>query len=263
MVENELEQNEVEAAPRRLRFEWLAPLWIRPRRVLEEIVHQDQPVWLAPMLVLTLTLLVAVVVTGAAQPSVSGLSGEVPSTFEYFTPEQQAQFQQAQSLQDGPLFRYVFPAAGGLIGLWLVWFLMGSILHLSLTLNGSRGSHLAAINLAAWASLPLALRFLVRTGAALATHQAVANPGLSGFIDSAAGGLDAFLRAFLSGIDLYFLWGIVLLWVGALPLSGLSRAKAALAVGVTALLVLALQALPGFISAQLSGLNTGGSFFFF
>ena len=86
--------------------------------------------------------------------------------------------------------------------------------------------------------------------------------GLSGFAAADASGLAAFLGALLVFIDIYLIWQFVLLLVGVLPLSGLSRRKAWVATLIAFLIVLTLRALPAFIGAKLSGLSTGGFFYF-
>ncbi|MGH2524117.1 MAG: hypothetical protein ACRDH2_16545, partial [Anaerolineales bacterium] len=72
----------------------------------------------------------------------------------------------------------------------------------------------------------------------------------------------AFLAAFLGLIDIYLIWHIVLLVFGVRAGNGLATAKAAGGVLLAMLLVLLLQALPGFLFAQLSGLNIIRPFFF-
>ena len=78
------------------------------------------------------------------------------------TPEQQQQYMDAQSSMNGPATIYVFPAIGALAGLWLSWFLLGAFLHLVMTMLGGRGTNTSAFNIAAWASLPFAIRMIVQ-----------------------------------------------------------------------------------------------------
>ena len=86
--------------------------------------------------------------------------------------------------------------------------------------------------------------------------------GLSGFVAADAGGTLVFARAVLTMVDIYLIWQLVLLAIGA-SATGLSRGKAFFGVLVVMLLVLALGALPGFGMAQLSGLNVDRPFIFF
>lgn len=168
----------------------------------------------------------------------------------------------SQGDKASPMFVYLFPILGSLIGVWLSWFLLGSILHLALTLSGSRGSNTQALNLVAWASLPFALRFIVQAIAISANKSLIQAPGLSGFIAADAEGFAAFMRVLLAFIDIYLIWQVILLMVGSLPLTGLSRGKAWTAVLIAVLLMLVLQSVPGYIGNLLGGLSLSRGFFF-
>lgn len=264
MTENEIETLNSGLPARRLRFDWVIPLLLKPRPTLGQIVQQERAVWLAPLLILSLLALTLVLANGQAASSSAGPPEvKMGPAFEYYTPEQQAQVQQAMSTQRGPLFVYIFPALGALASLWISWFLLGSLLHLALTLGGSRSSNTAALNLAAWAALPLGLRYLVRTVAALATRQVITRPGLSGFVPAEAGGLAALAGGLLALVDLYLLWQVALLLIGVVPMSGLGRGKAWGITLAAVLVVMLLQALPVFVTAQLSGMAYSRPFYFF
>jgi hypothetical protein len=141
---------------------------------------------------------------------------------------------------------------------WLGWFILGSVLHLVMTLSGSRSSNTASLNLTAWASLPFGLRYIVQGIYYIASGSLIRGPGLSGFAAPEA----TFLAAFLALVDIYLVWQIALLLVGARPLSGLARGKAVLAVFISVLIVLALESLPGFLSAQMGDLSVVRPFLF-
>jgi hypothetical protein len=149
------------------------------------------------------------------------------------------------------------------LGLWVSWFLLGSILHLALTLAGSRGTNTAALNLTGWAMLPLGPRMIVQMAVVLINKQLIAGQGLSGFIASDATGFLLYLRSMLGFVDIYFLWMVALLLIGAAIISGMQRGKTWDTVQFAVLILLALQALPGFIGGQLGGLSGAGRGFFF
>lgn len=217
------------------------------------------------MLLLTALALTLVIVSGPVLLSQAQMNNNLPPDFQYYSPEQQQQFAQGVQTQQSAIFIYVFPALGKLAGLWIGWFLLGSVLHLTLTLSGSRSTNRSALNLTAWASLPFALRYLVQIIAILATRQLITQPGLSGFVAADAGRSIALLGALLTFVDIYLIWQIVLLLIGVTPLSGLTRAKAWSAAMISVLILLLLSALPGFIGAQVSNLAgglTGGANWF-
>ncbi|TLN26664.1 hypothetical protein FDZ74_01750 [bacterium] len=264
MTEAELENLDViEERPRRMHFEWLLPLFFKPRRTLTKISEQNHAVWITPLLVLSLLAIIAVLAASPVRQLAAQTGSEIPPDFQYWSPEQQQQFMEAQTNSSGPTFTLIFPALGSVIGTWVSWFLMGSILHLSLTLAGSRSTNTATLNLAGWAMLPLGLRMIVQTIAMLANKQLIAGQGLSGFIASDATGFMLYLRSMLGFVDIYFIWMVALLILGALIISGMQRGKVWVTTLAAVLILLALQALPAFVGGQLGGLSGAGRGFFF
>ncbi len=248
---------------RKRQFSWLLNTFIRPRRAMHEIASEDRSAWIIPMLLLTLLTVAFVLVAGPMRKE-AALNAQIepPPSFEWMSPEQQQQWMTAQQSAAEPVRTHLFPAIGSLVGLWFGWFLLGSILHLILTMLGSRSTNTTLYNIAAWASLPLALRLIVQIIAMLATRQLIASPGLSGFLAQDAKGGLLFLQILLGMVDIYLLWQILLLWFGSASTSGLTRGKAFTGVIISVLFLLAVSALPGFLMAQLGDLNVSQPFFF-
>lgn len=247
--------------PRRFHFHWLFPALFRPGATFKQIIEYPYNSWLTPLLVLSLTAVALVVATGPLRQAAVQSGATMPPDFFYYTPEQQAQFMRAQEGLASPVFIYVFPGVLAVVGVWLGWVLVGNILHLLLTTFGSHGSTRTALHLLAWASLPFAVRDLVRAAFTLATQQLIQSAGLAGFAPPGTDFGSAFLGAFLALIDLYVFWQLFLLVSGVRATSGLSLGKSLTAVGLTLLLVLALQALPPAILAQFSALGMIQPFF--
>jgi hypothetical protein len=248
---------------RRMRFEWLLPVFIRPARTMRSIAAEEHPQWLLPMLILTVLTILFVLVAGPLrQQSILGANVELPPGFEYMTPEQQEQYFQAQQSGAGTAQTHIFPGVAALSGLWLSWFVLGGVLHLVMTLLGSRSSTITAYNLTSWASMPFALRLIVQMIAMLITKTLISSPGLSGFIAADAAGALSFARVLLGLVDIYLIWQFVLLVIGSAA-TGLPRGKAFAGVLLVIVLVLVLGALPGFGLAQLSGLSVDRPFIFF
>jgi hypothetical protein len=249
--------------PRRFYFDWLLPLLTRPRATFAKIAAAPRPSWLTPLLVLTLTGLLAVVVAGPIKVA-AAQSGEVelPLGFEFWTPEQQAQFFQAQQATSGPVFIYVFPALLTVARVWFGWLVMGGLLHLLLTTLGGRDSTGGALNIVAWASLPFALRDLVTAGYMLVQKELVRATGLAGFAPTGEGWLYAALAEVLGRIDLYTLWYVVLLYLGVRASGGLGARQALAGVLLAVLIMLVLGVLPAVLVASLSGLTIVRPFFF-
>lgn len=248
---------------RKRQLSWLLNTFIRPGRAMHEIASEDRSAWFIPMLLLTLLTVAFIFVAGPLRKE-AALNAQIepPPSFEWMTPEQQQQWMQAQQSAAEPVRTHLFPAIGSLVGLWFGWFVLGSILHLVTTMLGSRSTNTTIYNIAAWASLPFAVRLIVQIIAMLTAHQLISNPGLSGFIAEDVKGGMLFLRIMVSMVDIYLLWQIVLLWIGSASTSGLTRGKAFTGVIISVVLLLALSALPGFLMAQLSGLSVNSPFFF-
>ncbi|HEY3344584.1 MAG TPA: YIP1 family protein [Anaerolineaceae bacterium] len=246
--------------PRRLRLDWLGPLFWRPKQTLEKVQQEPYGTWLAPLLALTILAVIAVLIGGPLRQAAAAAAPQtLPQNFQYWSPEQQSQYTQSLATAVGPTIIYVLPAAGELLKIWLGWFLFAAILHLALTLAGSRGNMTSALNLVAWSSLPVAVRYLVQIGSMLFAQQLVAHPGLSGFAPQASGAVVRYLGAVLPFLDLYLVWGVILMIIGLVPSAGISTRKILVGVLISLAILLLLEALPGFISTQLGSLGgTGG-----
>jgi hypothetical protein len=248
--------------PRRFHLAWVPGIIFKPRATFAEIAGKNRAVWLTPLLILTLTGLLLGLGAGPIKQQ-AALSGglPLPPDFQYWGPEQQAQFLKAAEATQNPVFFYVFPSILALGSVWIGWLLVSGMLHLTLTLLGGRGNTTTALNLVAWSALPLALRDLVRAGAMLTSSTLLVMPGLSGFAPQGEG-LAIFLLKLLALVDIYILWHVVLLVLGVRQANGLSRGKALGGVLFTILLVLSLQALFGYVGSMFSNLSITRPFYF-
>lgn len=260
-----IEEIEVLEKPKaRLRFDWVLPVLFRPARAMREIAQSEVSSWFTPLLLLSVLVLISAVIAGPIRTQIAlSTPPTLPQDFEFWSPEMQQDYFEANQPNTSPLFMYVFPALGGLAAVWLGWFLLAAILHVILTLSGSRGSRQADFNLTGWSMLPYAIRTLVQIVYMLVTRQLITRPGVSGFIAADVTGGMAYLAALLALVDLYLVWQFVLLIIGARNTSGLKSGKVTGAVLVSILVLIALRAVPGFISAQLSALTVDRPFFFF
>jgi hypothetical protein len=57
--------------------------------------------------------------------------------------------------------------------------------------------------------------------------------------------LGAYFRTLIGLIDVYFIFQIVLLFLGSIPLSGLAKTKAWVATGISVFILMLLQAIRG------------------
>ena len=248
--------------PRRFHFELAPSALLQPRRAFKTITAQAGSMWLTPLLILTLTAVIQVLVAGSLKQQAALAGGlPLPPDFQYYSPEMQAQFQQAMSATQSPVFIYVFPALLAVSGVWIGWLVVGGLLHLALTLLGGRGATGSVMNIVAWASLPFAVRDIIRAAAMLSTHQLITKPGLSGFAPVADDRLSLYLAALLALVDLYLIWHIALVIVGVRSADGLSTRKIAGAVLSVVLFVVLVQALLAFLASRLGSLTVIRPFF--
>lgn len=248
----------------RTRLGWLYRLFIQPKRVFEKIGDIDGSTWLMPMLILTVIVLLLSALGGPARlQEIQMNMGQPPEDFQYWSEEQQNQFFEGQTAMQSPLFVYVFPLLGALLGLWAGWFILGSLLLLLMTFKGSRQPQVAYLNLVAWAALPFVLRSLVQLVAVVSTQREINNPGLSGFIDTGEGALLTYVQILLSFIDIYSIWFVLLLLIGAPFVSKLKPNKSLGMTVLALLLFIVLASIPGFAVNQLGGLGTIRPFLFF
>jgi len=242
--------------PRRFRFDWILPALFRPRATFARIAEHAGDAWLTPLLVITVAELARVAAVGTVRQAQAAMGQvQMPPDFQYWPPQMQEQFMQAQQATQGPIFIYALPAFIAVIGVWLGWVLLAALLHLALTMLGGRSPTRNTLNVIAWASLPFAVRSLVLVGFAMSTQSLVNGPGLSGFAPTDGTPWSAFLREFLIYVDLYLIWYLLLAILGARLASGLPAGKVIGGVLATTLIVFALQALVGFGLLQFSGLS--------
>lgn len=246
-----------------LYFSWVPDALFHPRKAFQRISSSSHAIWLTPLMILSSLMLINVLVAGRLKNQ-AALSGEISYSpdFQYYSPEQQAQYTQAIQSTQGPVFAYVLPAIISLLGVWISWLLLGGILHLVTTLLGGRGSTAISLNIVGWGSLPLAIRALVQVVYMLITHKLISNPGLSGFNPTGdAGGL-VFLGQLLRLIDIYIIWQILLLILGIRLSTGLNTTKSSFGVILAVLIILLLAAGFSYLGTIFENLSITRPFFF-
>ena len=243
-------------------FKWALSLWFKPAATFRKIIASDGKTWWFPMALLSgLQIIKSIIEIPVRKAAIMMAPAPLPQGMNYISPEQQAQIDQSLVLKSGPFFTFIVPVLLALAGIWITWLLLSSILHISLTMSGSRSSSRTTFNIAAWASLPLALRSLVQAVSILATKLLIEHPGISGFIEI-NGRLTLVVSTLLGMIDIYFILQLIYLIVGTGQIGGVKVQKAILTVLVSLLITMALSTLPSFISYTISGMNITRPFFF-
>lgn len=242
---------------RRLDFSRARDLFLHPGRAFQAMTSDSRATWLTPMLMLTITSILVVLVAGYLKTR-AAMMGEIqlPRDWQYWSPDMQNNYMQAQQATQGPVFMYVMPIIGALTRLWVGWLLLGALLHFGSTLLGGRGSMQSALNIVAWASLPFAVRDLLRIIFMLSAGHAIMSPGLSGFAST-----PGFVAQLLTRVDIFLIWQIILLVIGFGITDSLPRGKAVAGIVVIMLLVLLAQAGLGVLTSGLGGTAVQRPFF--
>jgi hypothetical protein len=229
---------------------------LNPRAAFAGMASESRATWLTPMLVLTMTAIFAVMTAGYLKTRAAQM-GEItlPPDWQWWTPDMQDDYMQAQQATQGPVFMYVMPAVGSLAGLWLGWLVLAGLLHLGSTLFGGRGSMQNALNLVAWAALPFAVRDLLRVVYMFLAQHTITSPSLSGFAAS------EFTAQLLARTDIFLVWNVVLLAVGFAIVDGLPRSKSFANVLIVIVLVLLAQAGLGTLTSGLGSTAIQRPFF--
>ncbi len=248
---------------KRLLFGWVAPVFIFPRRIFQKISTTQKAIWITPLLILSFLVLVNVLVAGRIKNQ-AAMSGEItyPPDYQYWSPEQQAQYMQAIQSTQGPVFVYVLPAIAALIGVWIGWLILGGIMHFVTTLLGGRGSTVSSMNIVAWGSMPLALRALVQIIYMLVTNKLISSPGLSGFSPVGDSGGLIFVSQILKLLDVFIIWQVLLMILGIRRSTALSAAKSIFGVVLSVVIILLLKAGFSYATSMLSNLSITRPFFF-
>jgi len=248
---------------KRLNIAWIPEMLFHPRRCFQRIASFTTPVWLTPLLVLSLVTLINVLVVGRIKNQ-AALMGEItyPPDFEYYSSEQQAQYLQAIQSTQGLVFIYVLPTITSVLGIWFGWLFLGGLLHFVTTLFGGRGSTAISLNIVAWSSLPLALREIIQLIYVLISHKLIKNPGLSGFGPIDDSSFSIFFSQMLTLIDIYLIWQVVLLIFGVRASAGLNPSKSFFCVILTVIIIILLQTGLSYVGHVLGNLNITRPFFF-
>lgn len=242
-------------------WSWLLQIWYNPRATFHQILHLEKGIWWIPLAILSILQILKILIespikSAAAMAAQQELfAQQAAGGMEMGGKGMPADPQAMSPFTSGPVFTILLPAVVAVIGIWLIWVIYGSMLHLALTLAGNRNNATTSLNLMAWATLPLGLRLVVQIIAILATQKLIVSPGLSGFIDPSAGGASGFFASFLTHVDLFVIWQLMLLVIGALVMGNISRGKAIISVLICLIIILCLQALPGVIGSAFSGMS--------
>lgn len=251
----------------------LRSLWgiiVRPRATLTYFKDHGKRAWWVPAILAVLLVVAPLVVAGpitAEETREAILASQEEMAEQRGVELTDEQREQMVSYGASPLITTVFPAAAGALGLIVGWLVWAGGLYLAGMALGGRSTFGTMFRTVVWTWIPFVLRGLVQTVYILASGQAIANPGLSGFVQSDRSiaelvatppSLDQILVvSLLSRVDLFLIWHLILLIIGIKVVTQLSRRKATLVTLAVWLLLTALSLVPalvgGFFAQQTGG----------
>lgn len=250
MTEAQMPQTASVSSPRKLSvLSLFLGMIIRPRSTLAYLRESGGLSWLWPAGLALVVLILASVALApiAREAAIQSLEAMREQMGE-------AQYQQAVTFAANPVFVTVFPAITTAITLMIGWLLRGGVLYLFSLLLGGQSKFGALFRMAVWTTLPDIVRQIVTTIGTLVAGRTL-QAGL-GFLVEAPEGVTippmgaALWRAFLSGIDIYWLWGMILTVIGVAVTAQFSWRKGLLVTLGYWLLVTALTL--GYLALSLS-----------
>ena len=227
---------------------------LRPKLAFSLMETEDGRMkWQTPIIVVSISAILVVIVSGFIKSRAASMD-EVTLSPDF--PNIQNNYMQAQQSMQGALFTYVFPLVRALLSLWIGWFILGGLMHLGSTLFGGRGSMQSALTITAYASLPFLVRDVLRLLYMLISQHAIQSFGLSGFVTNAT-----FASHFLSRVDIFFIWSVILLILGFSVADNLSRSKSTANVLIVSITFLLIQSGAGILLSNVSRLANQSPFF--
>jgi hypothetical protein len=190
----------------------------RPRATFAYLRERGGTSWLWPALLMIVLTIVSIVVAAPISARL-GAEAQARALEQQGIDPSSEQFRQIQSLTNNPLITIVLPSATAIAAAFFGWAVRSGVLHFASLALGGQSKFGAMFRASVWATaLPDTLRLIVTTvGTALSGT--VRRGGLAALVP---GGEDVFtldpalgaLQAFLSGIDVFWLWAMVLTAIG-------------------------------------------------
>jgi hypothetical protein len=207
----------------------LVDLIDRPAITLKYVGEKTGWLWLAPALLILLGLVVRGVATA---PQAAELAArEIQRSMLDMPPDQAEAIGQQMATFSSPAMIAIFAVVGGVFMLALLWIIgAGTLYTLALFLGGESGFK-QMFTLMAWTWLPFFLRDLTQTVYVALSGQMIADAGLSGLVATGDRALDGanLLYSFLSQLEPFFVWHLILVAVGLAVVNRFGRTKAVVA----------------------------------
>lgn len=198
----------------------------RPREALGHVGKSPGRRWVAPALItfgalLLLNTVSAPLVAQGAQEIIHQQLSALPASQAEAAMSQVATF-------SSPLFMALTAILGGSLALVIGWLIRSGILFFIFSLVGNESDFRQIFSLTLWVWLPLAFRDLVKSAYILINGRLILHPGLAFLLANGARTQDPrnLLYSFLSSLDIFLLWHLILIALGAKAIAHLPSRKA-------------------------------------
>lgn len=210
-------------------LEALPGVIIRPRATFLRMREAERGHWWLVLAMALVALALVTIATVPVQAKASRAAFEAQSeSFSDMSPEEQAQVEQMQNIFSSQAVLGILNLAFGAVALVIGYLIRSGLLFLLGLALGGRAGFKQVFRMAVWTTFPNVLRSVVAAIMIFATGNMPAS-GLSYMFTSAElAEVSPVLIAFLNGIDIYTVWGLVLIGVGMVATAQLSRAKGAI-----------------------------------
>jgi hypothetical protein len=211
-------------------IETLAGVVVRPLATFERMRDATRGHW---WMVLVLAFLALVLVSIATVPieaeaARSALQAQQENNdTSQLSESQQAQVEQVQNIFTSQAVLGGISVVTGCIGLVIGYLIRAGFVFLVGLALGGRATFRQVWRMSIWTTLPDVLRTVVSAVVIFITGSQSA-PGLSYILTGAEVKAQPYLANFLQSIDIYVIWGLLLLWLGLTATSQLSRTKSAM-----------------------------------
>ncbi|MBN1121080.1 MAG: YIP1 family protein [Anaerolineae bacterium] len=247
-VEDDAENQEQESHPNgRSPFQLLIGVIIRPRETFEVLRDREKRHWWLPFVVTLVGVLLLAVAENAVQQS---MLANMP-----------AEMQELMGGGTSGVLTILGQLAIGAVTVLLGYLLAAGVLFGGGLILGGKSTWKQAMGVAAWSSVPLAIRRFVQAIASFATGGYPVS-GFSGAFTMVEVAERSTLYALLSKFDIYLVWSLLLFGIGAAVTTRLKKSKPLIIVliyiVIGILLVLAMNAASGFVSGLVGGSGSGG-----
>jgi hypothetical protein len=209
---------------------------MHPRATFQKLRDADRGYW-------WLVLVVAVVLTAVyvlistpyhqelARQQLDAQFEEMFGDLDNLSEDEQQIYNQQVVIVESPVFGSVGGVIGALISIPLGYLIRAGVLHLGSAVLGGRAEFKQTFRMAAWTTVPTLIRSLLGIVVMLASGRLIA-PGLAAGLGADGPISQPVLYSFLSMIDVFTLWSLVLIAVGVAQTAQLDTIKSTIVTAV-------------------------------